>query len=437
MQAGYDQYGNPSNLLIQYKNYRPEYGLININLYSSAPSVLSDRDKQVFVRNYRFSVGAVNIFDNVLKVCRNNGLKLNRALLSQGMQMNEAQIKMINYMYKIYTGGIVIDNDQQLMKHQKLMNNGASIDIGDLPVSQVTDVPRLVLIAGINQEPFTIWNSENYKGDDAYYTVADISGSTVTIMTDKTPKIKYGGSTEVKGVLEIKGKAVVRRYVEKNSDLIHEVILKTTDLKGNITSMDSSYTDYEKKCRDKYKEIHDNFFREAHRHPGYRYKEDDLIKYAYRYGLDIRDVHNIQDLKDPRCHQYANKTIVSINKNFCRLCNRYIIVASFREPDFHFGKYTIINEDGKRYYVFATILRGQKNGVTGLKGGSQRIYKYGVNKNKIKSDLERTAYWLYNYYQTNPSSRLHGIKVNYDGANTDFRLIDREEPEDDSSYVDV
>lgn len=84
---------------------------------------------------------------------------------------------------------------------------------------------------------------------------------------------------------------------------------------------------------------------------------------------------------------------VAFAKKYCKLCNRFIIVASTRKPERHHGLIEIICIEGTRIYVYAQSL-GTKDKVS-YNGGTQRVYDYGFFEQEIKTKLFRSAAMLY------------------------------------------
>lgn len=113
--------------------------------------------------------------------------------------------------------------------------------------------------------------------------------------------------------------------------------------------------------------------------------------------------------------------VVAFDKKYCKLCNRFIIVASLRNPEFHYGKYEVICFEGTKVYVYATNM-GTRDSVR-YSMGTQRVYDYGILPKDIKPKLDRVAKALYKH--------LHGVSVQYSGANSDYRIVPIERKEED------
>lgn len=87
------------------------------------------------------------------------------------------------------------------------------------------------------------------------------------------------------------------------------------------------------------------------------------------------------------------KLIIAVDKKYCRLCNRFVIVASMRRPEFHFGNVEIICIEGSRVHVYAQKM-GIKEGVK-YNGSVQRVYDYGYLPQEIQPKLMACATGLY------------------------------------------
>lgn len=223
-------------------------------------------------------------------------------------------------------------SEVELIKHLRETNGRQRrISIQDLAISKVTNVPRVAVVAGILDAPYNIWNSANYKGKDAMYKVVDVTGAKITIETAKKPKLEWGKSKVVPGVLEIKG-------VKNN---------------GNA--------------------------------------------------------------------------IVTFDKKYCRLCNRFIIVASLKNPEFHLGKYDMICFEGTKVYIYATNMGIKENVKYNM--GNQRIYDFGIMPHDIKGKLDNVAKSLYH--------QLQGVTVNYVEPNGEYNVVPRTQVDESMDTDDV
>lgn len=143
-----------------------------------------------------------------------------------------------------------------------------------------------------------------------------------------------------------------------------------------------------------------------------------VIKYGY--PKKIPNVIEVQDKKQPN-----GLPILSINKDFCRVCNRYIIVASLKRPEFHHGMMEIICIEGTLVYVYAQNM-GTKANVS-YQGGTTRVYDYGYMVNEIIPRITKVAETIY--------KNVCGVYAEYVPATSDFKLLDVE-PLDDSMELE-
>lgn len=288
----------------------------------------------VFIDDVKLANAGFNMVEiqNMHMVQNNYGKFTPQALQSYGYTYEQA--KRLMYGYGICKGRVVIDSKQDMVKHlRKMFGSNYRIGMQDLAVSSVTEIPRVALVANIKEEPFTIWNSKNYKDKDALYKVVDVTNKRITVETPRKPKLAYGHTKVVPGVLEIKG------------------------VKSN--------------------------------------------------GM----------------------VVVSFDRDYCKLCNRFAIVASLRNPEFHLGKYEIICFEGTKVYVFA-INMGTKENIR-YNGGTQRVYRYGIFPRDVKSKLDIVAKDMY--------KNLGGAAVEFIPANSDYKIITREKSEEETegSGVDI
>ena len=151
-----------------------------------------------------------------------------------------------------------------------------------------------------------------------------------------------------------------------------------------------------------------NILIETNRIPTLKYKEPKFID-------------GILEIKDgPK----NGKLQVAINRDYCRLCNRFVIVASMRRPEFHHGMVEIICIEGTKVYVFADTMAAKKYSRYGT--NTQRIYDYGFYPFEIQPKLMACASRIY--------QRLCGVYAQQVQANMDFVLlapVEKNEPEDE------
>ena len=131
----------------------------------------------------------------------------------------------------------------------------------------------------------------------------------------------------------------------------------------------------------------------------------------------------IENMLEIREGPKNGKILVAVNKNYCRLCNRFVIVGSLRRPEFHHGMVEIICIEGSKVYVFADTMAAKKYSRYG--NNTQRVYDYGFFASEIPSKLMACASVLF--------GQLHGYSANKVPANAQFNLvpIEVEETEDE------
>lgn len=118
------------------------------------------------------------------------------------------------------------------------------------------------------------------------------------------------------------------------------------------------------------------------------------------------------------------KRIVIKQSNFVE-CNRYVVVASFREPREHIGMQKIITAGGTVVYVYA---RQEKGSVSSTYyKANQREYKWGFNKDLIATDLADVANFIYH--------SVYGVYREIEEPNREFSLVGGEEIIEEQSAV--
>lgn len=250
-------------------------------------------------------------------VYSNNGKFTLNALQSYGYTYEQA--KRLHYMYRICTGQVQIESQDQMSRHLKTMfGSSHKMNISDLAISKITNVPRVAVVSNIDQEPYSIWNSTNYSGNKALYKVIDATAGHITVETEIKPKLKFGQAKKIPGVLEIKG-------IKAN---------------GNV--------------------------------------------------------------------------VVTFNSEYATLCNRFIIVASFKNPEKHLGKWEIMCYEGRKIYIYALNM-GTRDKVS-YSQGNQRVYAYGLYPSDIKRKLDKVASDMYIY--------VKGVTYNYIPPTVRYNVID-------------
>jgi len=135
-----------------------------------------------------------------------------------------------------------------------------------------------------------------------------------------------------------------------------------------------------------------------------------------RYGQD-REISGVFKIKEVTP---SGSVIIQFNRDYIRLCSRFVIVASLRYPEFHLGIYQIVCFEGTRVYVFAKSIGADKN--VRYNGNNQRVYDYGIMPCDIKKKLDKAAREIY--------LRLGGKASEYEEGNSEYRVLDREDDSD-------
>lgn len=265
-----------------------------------------------------FSQTEIGILQNIYQC---GGKFTSQALQQYGFNFEQA--KRIMYMYNICIGKVRVESEEDTVKHlKKMFRSDYKITIHDLDVSKITSIPRVAVVANIKQEPFTIYNSNNYRGNDRLYNVVDVTTTNIIVETKRKPQLKYKADKGVKNCLEIKG-------------------IKTD-----------------------------------------------------------------------------GKVVVAFNKNYCRLCNRYAIIATLKRPEFYLAMYEMICFEGTKVYVYANNI-GTRD-VVRYNSNSQRIYDYGISPNDIDSKTKNAAFRIY--------KKLNGVSSTFIRGNSSFSLLEVSRP---------
>jgi len=262
--------------------------------------------------------------------------------------------RRIKYMYDIAVGRVSIVSVNDLCKHlRKLFGAHGRIGIQHLALSKVKKVPRLAVIGGMPKGPYEIYNSKNYTLHERVYNVQGISNNRVLIKTKRKPVLPYGSEKKVYYVRDLETNRV--QYYYKKDEI------------SPIVKKDSRYKD--------------------------------------GVALEIKEL-----LPD-------KQVIISVDKNYCRLINRYIIVASLKRPEFHCGMVEIVCIEGTKVYVYCSVMG--KGETVSYRGGTQRVYDHGFIPGEIQPKLMKAAEELY--------KTLCGVFAVNIPANQDFHIIDSEQ----------
>lgn len=112
---------------------------------------------------------------------------------------------------------------------------------------------------------------------------------------------------------------------------------------------------------------------------------------------------------------------IEFNRDYARLCNRFIVVASLRRPEYYHALVEIICIEGTKVYVFATTMSDKE--TPSYKNGSQRVYDYGFFKAEIKRKVMNVASILYKH--------LCGVYAQTEEGNTEFEFLRRDVRDDE------
>ena len=150
------------------------------------------------------------------------------------------------------------------------------------------------------------------------------------------------------------------------------------------------------------------------------------IKPVLKYGQskEVPDVIKIDSYS-----KETGKLEITVNNKYCALCNRYIIVASLRRPEFHLGLCEMICFEGTTIYIYAKDIGHSKNAK--YSNSTERVYDYGINIKEAKGRIAKVTDIM--------KKKLRGVWLNYEPANSDFHIITpkQEENEFEGDEVNV
>lgn len=138
----------------------------------------------------------------------------------------------------------------------------------------------------------------------------------------------------------------------------------------------------------------------------------------YKQARKVPGVLEIKNI-DKQNHRLT----VAINKKYCRLCNRFVIVAQTRYPEFHLGLVQIICLEGTKIYVYAQNA-GVKENIHYTSGNS-RVYDYGYYASDIKNKLMQVAQKIYKI--------VCGFQASVIKPNTKFEYLQKVADSEESS----
>lgn len=143
-----------------------------------------------------------------------------------------------------------------------------------------------------------------------------------------------------------------------------------------------------------------------------------ILKYRAAKKLD-----GILEIKEDPTN---GKMKVAIARDYCRLCNRFIIVASLRRPEFHHGLINIICMEGTRVFIYADTLAPNKN--SRYYNATQRVYDFGFFPYEIQPKLITCA--------TNIYQRVCGVYASQVPSNMDFIMLPVEQKAEDEIQIE-
>lgn len=285
-----------------------------------------------YLLRLRFRVEELEVLKSIII---DYGKVTSSVLASLGFSYKDA--KRLQYLHDIVIRKIMIDtgNAEAVSIHFKRMyGENDRIGIRHLPLSKFSTVPRLAVIAGIPEGSYSIYNSGNVgRGQEEVrmYPVIGVTDKKIIIQTRRKPVLAYGSEKKL--------------YFIKNKE--NERICYTED----------------------------------------RHKISRELRGSGK--AEIGTVLEIKKLTEDK------KVVVAVDKKYTRMVNRYVIVASFREPEFHLGLCKLVAFEGSKIYVYGEVMKESEN--VQYNRTTQRVYDFGFEKGQIQAKLERTAKELYTY----------------------------------------
>mgnify|MGYP001054459969 CR=1 FL=1 len=225
------------------------------------------------------------------------GCKLTSASLSN-MGLTYQEIKKLQYMYTIIIGKTIIDmnNIDKISKHFNKINSYlGKININNLPISKVGDIPRLLVVEGLPEGRYAKYNY-SYENRNIIHILKNEGNKKVIIRTKIKPKLPYGS-----------GKCLYYFKDKSNNKILY------TEDRNEINKF-----------------IKDN-------------KDNE-------FGVAVE----IKGLSENK-----KEVDVAIHKNYVRLIRPYIILCSFTRPQNHLGMYQTVLYDGSKLYIYANYYDGK------------------------------------------------------------------------------
>ena len=189
------------------------------------------------------------------------------------------------------------------------------------------------------------------KRNGELFKVLDVTGTRILIISDKIPKLKYGDSKK---------------------------LIRVSDLRQRKIKYYREYNEIPQEYRDN------------------------------KIGYKVETVAQL-DRTD------GKQISIWFNRDYARLCGRFIVVGSMRRPEMHLGMIEIICIEGTRVYVFARQANQWKDAK--YSGNFERVYDYGFNKDSINQKLLKAAGKVYR--------NVNGVFYKNVPANTVFESVEK------------
>lgn len=244
-----------------------------------------------------YKLGFTNEDVQILNSLMEAGCKLTSASLSN-RGLTYQGIKRLQYMYSILIGKTIIDinNIDEVSKHfQKVNSYGKKININNLPLSKVGEVPRLAVIEGIPEGRYAKYNY-SYENRKRIHILKKESEKKIIIRTKIKPILPYGSD---KCLYYIKDKGSNKIFYTEDRNELNKFIKESKDSE---------------------------------------------------YGAAVEIKGLSEDKKE---------VDVAIHKNYIRLVSPYIILCSFTRPQNHLGMYQMVLYDGSEIYIYANYYDGK------------------------------------------------------------------------------
>ena len=239
-----------------------------------------------------FTYEDVQLLNSVME----GGCKLTSASLSN-KGLTYQVVKRLQYMYSIIIGKTIIDTNSidEVSKHfYKLNANKGRVNINNLPLSNVGEVPSLAVIEGLPKGRYEIYNY-SYKKKGLIHVVSKIGKDTITIRTPIKPVLPYGSEKHL--------------YYYKDVD----------SNKIQYTEVRNEFSKFNKEGK----------------------------------KIDIGIAVKVMKLSDDK-----KMVDISINKRYVRLVKPYIIICSFTRPKSHLGIYKMVLAEGSKLFIYAVYCEG-------------------------------------------------------------------------------